>query len=54
MRIHQTVVAALFASTLLFVLPGCDEQGPLEEAGEKIDDGVENTGDAIEDATDRD
>lgn len=53
MKINETIAAALLASTLLFVLPGCDDQGPLEEAGEKIDDGVENTGDALEDATDR-
>lgn len=36
----------------MITLPACEEQGPLEEAGEEIDEQVEETGDAIEDSTD--
>lgn len=36
---------------MLFALAACEDEGPMEEAGESIDEGVENTGDAIEDAT---
>jgi hypothetical protein len=33
-------------------LSACEEQGPAEEAGETIDDTVEDAGDAVEGATD--
>jgi hypothetical protein len=33
-------------------LAACEDQGPAEEAGEAVDDTVEDTGDAVEDATD--
>lgn len=36
----------------LFALAACEDQGPMEEAGENIDQGVENAGDAAEDAGD--
>jgi len=36
----------------LVLLAGCDE-GPFEEAGEKIDDTVDDAKDAVDDATDR-
>lgn len=55
MKLSETIVAALFVSSLMITLPACDNnQGPLEEAGEKMDDTVEDAGDAIEDATDGD
>ena len=33
---------------------GCEKEGPMERAGEKIDEAVEKAGDAVEKATDRD
>ena len=33
-------------------LAACEDQGPAEQTGEVIDETVEDTGDAIEDATD--
>lgn len=54
MKFNKTITTALFASALMIMLAGCEQQGPLEEAGEEVDDKVEQTGDAIEDATDRD
>lgn len=41
---------------LLFIvavlgLAACEQQGPAEEAGENLDEAVEETADAIEDAT---
>lgn len=41
---------ALVFSTLLLV--GCEE-GPMEEAGETVDNAVENAADAVEDAGDK-
>lgn len=54
MKISETIAIAFLASTLMFSLSACEDQGPLEEAGEEIDEGVEESGDAIEDATDGD
>lgn len=53
MKFSATIATALLASALILTLPGCEKQGPMEEAGEAIDNSIENTGDAIEDATDR-
>lgn len=45
----------LITSALLctgFLTAGCPDDGPAEEAGEKIDRAVDKTGDALEDAAD--
>ncbi|SFR39029.1 hypothetical protein SAMN04488073_0301 [Marinobacter gudaonensis] len=52
MNLYKTMLAALFVSGLTITLSACEEQGPLEEAGEEIDDSIEDAGDAIEDKTD--
>lgn len=52
MDLSNTIAATLFLITLILTLPACERHGPLEEAGETIDEGIEDTGDAIEDATD--
>ncbi|MBE0598931.1 MAG: hypothetical protein IH614_16880 [Desulfuromonadales bacterium] len=42
----------VFAAVVLSLgLVACEKKGPLEKAGEKIDQGVENTKDAVQDAT---
>ena len=33
-------------------LAGCEQQGPAEEAGEKVDDAVEEAADSVDDAAD--
>jgi predicted small lipoprotein YifL len=38
--------------TGMFALQGCNNDGPLEEAGEEIDDAVDDIADDIDDATD--
>lgn len=50
----KTIASALLVSALLIPLSACDRDGPLEEAGEAVDDTVEDVGDAVEDATDGD
>lgn len=52
MKIRATLAAPLLLSAFLIALAGCDDDGPLENAGEEVDEAVENTGDAIEDGTD--
>lgn len=34
-------------------LAGCEQEGPMERAGEKVDRAAEDTGRAIDDATER-
>lgn len=43
------LIAATFAA-LLFAA-GCSDDGPMEEAGETVDEAVEDAGDKVEDAT---
>jgi hypothetical protein len=53
MKIVKTISAALAMSALLVALPGCEKQeGAMEQAGKKVDQGVENTGKQIEKAGD--
>ena len=39
------VLAAIFASTL--ILAACEKKGPMERAGEKVDNTVEKAKDAV-------
>lgn len=55
MKQIKTVLAmALFASMAFGTLTvtGCEDQGPAERAGERIDEAGEEVKDAVEDATD--
>lgn len=52
MKFNKTIAAALLLSALTVTLSACEEDGPLEDAGEEIDDSIEDAGDAIEDSTD--
>lgn len=45
------LTAAAFA-VLLFVA-GCSDDGPAENAGEAVDEAVEDAGDAVEEAGDK-
>lgn len=46
----KLLIAALMAAS--FALTGCDNDGPMEEAGEEIDEAAENVEDSVEDAAD--
>jgi uncharacterized lipoprotein YehR (DUF1307 family) len=52
MKINIKVSALVFASALILMLSGCEKDGPLESAGESMDESVEDAGEAIDDATD--
>lgn len=54
MKITTAIAATLFAGVLMIPLSACESQGPMEEAGEEIDETVEEAGDAIEKTTDDD
>ncbi len=40
----------ILSALAFFALAGCSEKGPAEQAGEKVDQAVENVRDAVEDA----
>jgi predicted small lipoprotein YifL len=49
----RAVMALLFLFAIAApMLAACDDKGPMERAGERIDEGVKDTKRAIEDATD--
>ncbi len=52
MKLVQIVSAALVVSALLVALPGCEKQGPAEQAGESIDNAADKAGDQIDKAGD--
>ncbi|GJL81277.1 MAG: hypothetical protein DHS20C01_09110 [marine bacterium B5-7] len=47
--LFRTFLAALFA----LGLAACEQEGPAENAGEKIDEATENVKDAVEDAVNK-
>ena len=48
-----TVLWAALAGSLVLGLAGCDNKGPAEEAGEKLDNAVESVKEAGETAADK-
>lgn len=47
----------LFVYLILILLTagaaGCSQEGPMEQAGETVDEAIEDTGEAIEDAQEK-
>ena len=53
MTIIKTLVLPVVAGILMLGgLVACDREGPMERAGEKIDETAEKAGDKVEKATD--
>ncbi len=46
--VRTSLLALTLALSGAFLLIGCEQQGPAEEAGEKIGDTVEEAGDQVE------
>ena len=47
-RVLMMIALAAFMAPLV----GCEEKGPMEEAGEKVDEAARDTKEAVKDATD--
>jgi len=47
LRVIPLVLAVTFACT------ACEEKGPMEKAGEKMDEAVKDAGNAVEDACEK-
>ena len=45
-------IIALIAGTLLITLSACEQKGPAEKVGEKLDNAVEKAGEQMEKAGD--
>lgn len=52
MQLGTRLATLMLASALMITLPACEDDSALEQAGEKVDEGVENTGEAAEEAGD--
>lgn len=52
---RKYIATLLFVTTLVLALFtfGCDTQGPAEKAGEKIDNAVESTKDAVSEVVEK-
>lgn len=44
--LRTTILLTMFG----LALAGCEQQGPFEEAGERVDEAAEDVGNAVEDA----
>ena len=51
MRTRRTHALVGTAFAALLTLAGCEQEGPMEEAGEQADEAAEETGEAAEEAT---
>lgn len=49
---RRTSLAAAVALVSVLGLSACEEEGPAEQLGEKVDESAESVGDALEDAGD--
>jgi predicted small lipoprotein YifL len=49
----KSTLSVIAAILLLGGLTACDREGPMERAGEKVDETVERAGDKVERATDK-
>jgi hypothetical protein len=51
MKIIRNVIVVLALSSIALATVACPEKGPVEKAGEKIDDAIDKTKDAAKDTT---
>ncbi len=52
-RFSRKLILLPVVAAYLCCLPACDNEGPGEKAGEKLDKAAEKAGDAVEDAGDK-
>jgi len=48
----KTITTVSIAAVFLVLLAGCEQDGPAEQAGERLDEAVESAGEEVEDAAD--
>jgi hypothetical protein len=50
--VQKILLTLLFAGSVLSVM-GCEEEGPAERAGERVDESMEKAGEELEQAGDK-
>jgi predicted small lipoprotein YifL len=53
MKLNYSVAAAILLSLTVAGLSACEKKGPLERAGQAVDDAAKKTGEALKDAGDK-
>lgn len=53
MKLHHGIAAALLLGFAMAGLSACEKKGPLERAGQAVDDAAKKTGEAVKDAGDK-
>jgi len=53
MKLNYNVAAAILLSLAMAGLSACEKKGPLERAGQAVDDAAKKTGEALKDAGDK-
>ena len=53
MKLNYIVAAAILLSLAMAGLSACERKGPLERAGQAVDDAAKKTGEALKDAGDK-
>ncbi len=51
MKIIRNIIVVLALSSVAIATSACPEKGPAEKAGEKIDDAIDKTKDAVKEQT---
>ncbi|NDY74502.1 hypothetical protein DO021_21740 [Desulfobacter hydrogenophilus] len=51
MNLKKLIVVSLFSTALM--LMGCEKEGPMEDAGGKVDNVIEKTGETVEEAEEK-
>jgi predicted small lipoprotein YifL len=51
MNIIRNVIVVLALSSIALATSACPEKGPVEKAGQKVDDAIDKTKDAVKDKT---
>jgi predicted small lipoprotein YifL len=53
MKLNYSATAAILLSLTMLGLSACEKKGPLERAGQAVDDAAKKTGEAVQDAGDK-
>lgn len=53
MKLNNSAAAAILLSLAMIGLSACEKEGPLERAGEAVDNAAKNAGEAVQDAGDK-
>lgn len=53
MNKHLKCLLLVLVALTIGVIAGCEKKGPMQTAGENVDDAVERTGEAVDDAVHR-